>query len=74
MADASETEFDGELPESDILAPALGPASLLQELDARQNELLDQLEKLNARIEKVIAEWGGGRGEADQKPALPVAA
>lgn len=74
MADASETEFDGELLESDDPAPALGPASLLQQLDARQNELLDQLEKLNSRIDKVIAEWGGARGETDQRPALPAAA
>src|SRR5947209_13753506 len=31
--------------------------SLLEELDARQNELLDELERLNGRIERVIAEW-----------------
>ena len=35
-------------------APAL---SFLEELDARQNELLDELERLNSRIEQVIAEW-----------------
>ena len=28
--------------------------SLLEELDARQNEILDQLEELNARIERVL--------------------
>jgi|GEM_PF-3817458 hypothetical protein len=28
--------------------------SLLEELDARQNELLDELERLNSRIEKVL--------------------
>jgi hypothetical protein len=30
--------------------------SLLEELDARQNEILDQLEELNARIERVLKE------------------
>jgi hypothetical protein len=28
--------------------------SLLEELDTRQNEILDQLEELNARIERVL--------------------
>jgi hypothetical protein len=28
--------------------------SLLEELDARQNEILDQLDELNARIERVL--------------------
>ncbi len=32
-------------------------ASLLEELDARQNALLDELERLNGQIERVIAEW-----------------
>ena len=41
-------------------APAL---SFLEELDARQNDLLDELDRLNSRIEKVIAEWS-----ADKKP------
>jgi hypothetical protein len=30
--------------------------SLLEELDARQNEILDQLEELNSRIERVLKE------------------
>ncbi len=30
--------------------------SLLEELDTRQNEILDQLEELNARIERVLKE------------------
>ncbi|MFN0020522.1 MAG: hypothetical protein ACKVP0_19870 [Pirellulaceae bacterium] len=30
--------------------------SLLEELDSRQNEILDQLEELNARIERVLKE------------------
>jgi len=28
--------------------------SLLEELDARQNELLDELDRLNSRIEQVL--------------------
>lgn len=31
--------------------------SLLEELDARQNEILDQLDELNARIERVLKEF-----------------
>jgi hypothetical protein len=30
--------------------------SLLDEIDARQNELLDELERLNGRIEQVLRE------------------
>jgi hypothetical protein len=30
--------------------------SLLEELDARQNELLEELERLNSRIEQVLRE------------------
>jgi len=30
--------------------------SLLEELDARQNEVLDQLDELNARLERVLKE------------------
>jgi hypothetical protein len=40
--------------------------SLLEELDARQNELLDELDKLNGRIEQVLRESVHWRGE----PAL----
>jgi hypothetical protein len=35
--------------------------SLLEELDSRQDELLDELERLNARIEQTIAEATGAR-------------
>ena len=35
--------------------------SLLEELDGRQNKLLDELERLNGRIERVIAEWTAWR-------------
>lgn len=32
------------------------PETLLEEIDAQQNELLDQLDALNARIERVLKE------------------
>jgi uncharacterized protein YdcH (DUF465 family) len=51
-------------------APAL---SFLEELDARQNELLDELDRLNSRIEQVIAEWGSS-GEHDDAAKVPKAA
>jgi hypothetical protein len=37
-------------------------ATLLEEIDARQEELLVELEQLNGRIERVIAEWSAWRG------------
>lgn len=40
-------------------APA---GSLLEELDSRQDLVLDELERLNARIEQVIAEVSAWRG------------
>jgi hypothetical protein len=52
-------------------APGL---SLLEELDARQNELLDELDRLNSRIEQVIVEWSAWRGALDAPEKLPVAA
>jgi hypothetical protein len=50
--------------------------SMLDELDARQNELLDELERLNARIEQVLqacaawrpAESAGPRTAASRWP------
>jgi len=51
-------------------APAL---SFLEELDARQNELLDELERLNNRIEQVISEWSAGK-EPEDASKLPKAA
>jgi vacuolar-type H+-ATPase subunit I/STV1 len=62
---------DGEFDVAECCAAPTGPRSLLEELDARQDEVIDELEKLNGRIEKVISEW---RGETDEKPALPTAA
>jgi hypothetical protein len=45
--------------------------SLLEELDARQNELLDELDILNSRIEQVLRDcllWRGGPEDS----SLPV--
>jgi len=52
---------------------ALG-VSLLEELDARQNELLDELDRLNGQIERVIAEWSAWRLSLETPAKLPVAA
>jgi len=38
--------------------------SLLEELDARQNELLEELERLNQRIERAIQECNVWRAPA----------
>jgi hypothetical protein len=65
---------DGEREVPEIHAAPTGPRSLLEELDARQDEVLGELEKLNGRIEKVIAEWSAWRGETGEKTALPNAA
>jgi hypothetical protein len=35
---------------------SISSQSLLEELDVRQNEILDQLEELNTRIERVLKE------------------
>jgi hypothetical protein len=43
--------------------------SLLEELDTRQDEILAQLEELNARVERVLREC-----LSPQTPALRVAA
>ena len=52
-------------------APAV---SLLEELDSRQNELLDELDRLNRRIEQVIAEWSAWRSAQEAPAKLPAAA
>jgi hypothetical protein len=43
--------------------------SLLEELDARQNELLDELDRLNERIEKVLGECLAWRDLGGSVPA-----
>jgi hypothetical protein len=48
------------------MSNATPAASLLEELDARQNELLDELDRLNGRIERVIAEWTTARMPGEQ--------
>lgn len=34
-----------------------GRGSLIEELDARQNDVLDQLEALNVRVEALLKDW-----------------
>jgi hypothetical protein len=48
--------------------------SLLEELDARQNELLDELDRLNNRIEQVLCETVKWRAALTAPAALPAAA
>jgi hypothetical protein len=38
-----------------------GEASLLAEIDVRQDEVLRQLDELNARLEQVLAEYNPAR-------------
>ena len=40
--------------------------TLLEELDARQDEVLGQLDQLNEQIEDVLEEWTGGPKEPEQ--------
>jgi hypothetical protein len=48
--------------------------SLLEELDARQDELLIELDRLNARLERVIAECSAWRGMEEKTAKLSAAA
>jgi hypothetical protein len=50
------------------------PQSLLAELDTRQDELLDELDVLNGRIEAVIKEWSAWRAAEELPQKLPAAA
>jgi hypothetical protein len=54
-------------------SPAPG-ASLLAELEALQDEVLQELDKLDRRIEQVIAECAAWRGEAEATVKVPDAA
>ncbi|MCA9186391.1 MAG: hypothetical protein R3E01_26460 [Pirellulaceae bacterium] len=46
------------MPQPEIVSP-----SLIDDLDARQDDVLRQLDELNARIESVLAEWSPRIGE-----------
>jgi restriction endonuclease S subunit len=48
--------------------------TLLDELDIRQNELLEELDRLNQRIEQVIAQWSGVRETPADAQSVPKAA
>jgi hypothetical protein len=45
--------------------------SLLDELDARQDELLEELQRLNRQIEQAIQQCSIWRGPVDQPAAEP---
>lgn len=55
--------------------PDLTPSSLtlLDELDARQNDVLDQLDELNRRIEQLLAEFSGQPRQAAPAPTSEAA-
>lgn len=42
------------------------PQSLLEEIDARQDELLDELDRLNQQIESVIQQCNAWRSSAEE--------
>ena len=44
------------------------PSSLLEEIDARQNEVLSKLDELNARVEQLLAQCLSNRG-GERPPA-----
>jgi hypothetical protein len=43
---------------------------LLQELEARQDELLEQLDALNARLEQLLAEYTPARTATPNAPKV----
>jgi hypothetical protein len=45
--------------------------SLLEELEARQDEVLNELDQLNERIEALINECLGNRDQTDDSTAPP---
>ncbi len=47
--------------------------TLLEELDARQDEVIGQLDELNEQIEEVLEGWNGNSRELDnEEKAEPV--
>ena len=54
-----------------IKAPGL---SLLEELEAQQDEVLEELDRLDRRIEQVIAECAAWRGEGEAPVKVSAAA
>ena len=44
-------------------ATQTGSGNLLFELDRRQNVVMEELDVLNARIEKLLGEWSESRSE-----------
>jgi len=57
-------------PESRFMTTSLSEKrTLLEELDARQDEVLEQLDALNVRIESLLNACLAGRGDAAADPA-----
>lgn len=53
--------------------PAANPMTLLEELDVRQEEVLAQLDDLNAKIERLLLECSHTRGhEAEETAGAPI--
>lgn len=40
--------------------PMMQPPTFLEELDARQNEVLEQLDDLNRKVEQLVQSWMSG--------------
>jgi hypothetical protein len=74
LEEVMEAGDDGEAIDPPAISGPAGAMTLLQQLDARQDQLLDELEKLNGQIERVIGEWSTWRGDAAPAPAIPKAA
>ena len=55
--DLSESEANDDFLEALPPPSASQPANLLQDLDRRQNEVIRELDLLNDRISKVLADW-----------------
>jgi hypothetical protein len=47
--------------------------TLIDELDARQDEVIAQLDALNQRIEAVLQEWLSDRGDGGEEPDASIA-
>jgi hypothetical protein len=41
------------------------PSTLLDEVDARQNQVIQQLDALNQRIEEALKSWSESRADAE---------
>lgn len=58
----------------DRLSPTDRPVSFLEELEARQDDAISQLDELNLRIEQLLREWTGRREPEAGSEARPLSA